>query len=111
MPSLVMLPFIQCHQTRGRAPAGGFSKPALSESPFDSEALWANARLAQSARAMPPWRSFEAWTNFEARKPFATVGLMDIDDLLLADAAKRLRFPAEHGVRGGSLEWAAKRII
>ena len=29
MPSLVMLPFIQCHQTRGRAPLGGFSKPLL----------------------------------------------------------------------------------
>src|SRR5579871_190155 len=27
MPSLLMLPFIQCHQTRGRAPLGGFSKP------------------------------------------------------------------------------------
>jgi len=28
MPSLVMLPFIQCHQTRGRAELGGLSKPA-----------------------------------------------------------------------------------
>ena len=27
-----MLPFIQCHQTRGRALAGGFSKPLLSGS-------------------------------------------------------------------------------
>jgi hypothetical protein len=27
-----MLPFIQCHQTRGRAPLGGFSKPLLSGS-------------------------------------------------------------------------------
>ena len=32
MPSLVMLPFIQCHHTRGRAPAGGFSNPLLSGS-------------------------------------------------------------------------------
>src|SRR5690348_1884624 len=32
MPSSVMLPFIQCHHTRGRAPAGGFSNPLLSES-------------------------------------------------------------------------------
>jgi hypothetical protein len=27
-----MLPFIQCHQTRGRAPLGGFSKPLFSVS-------------------------------------------------------------------------------
>src|SRR6266700_920768 len=32
MPSLVMFPFIQCHQTRGRAPLGGFSNPLLSGS-------------------------------------------------------------------------------
>jgi hypothetical protein len=29
-----MFPFIQCHQTRGRALAGGFSNPAFSESDF-----------------------------------------------------------------------------
>src|ERR1700761_577440 len=39
MPSLVMLPFIQCHQTRGRAPSGGFSKPRCKA----SEALCAEA--------------------------------------------------------------------
>ena len=32
MPSLEMLPFIQCHHTRGRALAGGFSNPLLSGS-------------------------------------------------------------------------------
>jgi hypothetical protein len=32
MPSLVMFPFIQCHQTRGRALSGGFSNPLLSGS-------------------------------------------------------------------------------
>src|SRR5215467_1467604 len=32
MPSLVMLPFIQCHHTRGRAELGGFSKPCFRAS-------------------------------------------------------------------------------
>src|SRR6185437_13234509 len=32
MPSLVILPFIQCHHTRGFALSGGFSKPLCSES-------------------------------------------------------------------------------
>src|SRR6266702_467260 len=32
MPSLLMLPFIQCHQTSGRALCGGFRKPAFSAS-------------------------------------------------------------------------------
>src|SRR5438045_696235 len=32
MPSFVMLPFIQCHQTRGLAPSGGFWKPLFSAS-------------------------------------------------------------------------------
>jgi len=29
---LVMLPFIQCHHTRGRALLGGFANPAASSS-------------------------------------------------------------------------------
>jgi len=33
MPCLVMLPFIQCHQTRGLALSGGFRKFCRSESP------------------------------------------------------------------------------
>jgi len=32
MPSFVILPFIQCHQTRGCALCGGFSNPLLRES-------------------------------------------------------------------------------
>ena len=32
MPSLVMLPFIQCHHTRGRAPSGGAVKPLCNAS-------------------------------------------------------------------------------
>src|SRR5581483_11242237 len=32
MPSFVMLPFIQCHQTLGRADCGGCSKPAFNPS-------------------------------------------------------------------------------
>ena len=33
MPSLVMLPFIQCHQTRGLALSGGLAKPRSRASP------------------------------------------------------------------------------
>src|SRR6266403_2124401 len=33
IPSLVMFPFIQCHQTRGFALSGGFRKPLSSVSP------------------------------------------------------------------------------
>src|SRR5438128_11049285 len=32
IPSFVILPFIQCHHTRGRAPLGGFSKPCYRAS-------------------------------------------------------------------------------
>src|SRR5256885_998854 len=32
IPSLEMLPFIQCHQTRGLADCGGLSKPCFSAS-------------------------------------------------------------------------------
>ncbi len=48
MPSLVMLPFIQCHHTRGRAPLGGFSNPFLS----GSNLLCAVAALAPSKSTM-----------------------------------------------------------
>src|ERR1035438_10497081 len=42
MPSLVMLPFIQCHQTRGLALSGGFWKPRASGSPeFCAETIHA----------------------------------------------------------------------
>src|ERR1035438_4229225 len=42
MPSLVMLPFIQCHQTRGLALSGGFWKPCWSASPeFCAETIHA----------------------------------------------------------------------
>src|SRR2546421_4499636 len=33
IPSFVMFPFIQCHQTRGFAESGGFRKPLSSVSP------------------------------------------------------------------------------
>src|SRR5512143_1206618 len=35
IPSFVMLPFIQCHQTRGFAESGGFRNPCSSASPED----------------------------------------------------------------------------
>src|ERR1043165_3367630 len=44
MPSLVMLPFIQCHQVWGRAWAGGFAKP-------EARAGWAAARAGRERRA------------------------------------------------------------
>jgi hypothetical protein len=44
MPSLVMLPFIQCHQTRGLAESGGFLKPR-------SRSSWARAPQARNRRA------------------------------------------------------------
>ena len=49
MPSLVMLPFIQCHQTRGRALPGGFSKPLFSGSGL----LCAQPMLARRRSATP----------------------------------------------------------
>src|SRR5450755_1139430 len=50
MPSLVMLPFIQCHHTRGLAEFGGFSKPLFN----GSAAFCANAILATRAIARMP---------------------------------------------------------
>ena len=54
MPSLVMLPFIQCHHTRGRALWGGFSKPLLSGSPLAARGACAMAgRIDKAARSKP----------------------------------------------------------
>jgi hypothetical protein len=47
-----MLPFIQCHQTRGRALAGGFSKLLLRESGFVCGAA-ANGRARASVSREP----------------------------------------------------------
>src|SRR5581483_8943473 len=49
MPSLVILPFIQCHHTRGRALCGGFSKPFINV----SSVFWAvtHAPLSSSNTA------------------------------------------------------------
>src|SRR6267378_998747 len=38
IPSFVMFPFIQCHQTRGFAESGGFRKPLSSVSEDDCPA-------------------------------------------------------------------------
>ena len=46
MPSFVMLPFIQCHQTRRRAALGESSKPFFR----GSSAFWASATLAVQRR-------------------------------------------------------------
>ena len=58
MPSWVIFPFIQCHQTRGRALLGGSSKPLFS----GSKAFWAHA--------VPPTQrrpTVAARINFHAR--------------------------------------------
>src|SRR5271170_564077 len=54
MPSLVMLPFIQCHQTRGRAELGGFSKPDLrgSEAVVWAGPVFAKDRTARTATSV-----------------------------------------------------------
>ncbi len=50
MPSLVMLPFIQCHQTRGLALSGGFSKPRRNGSPeFCAETIHVPTMAAANA--------------------------------------------------------------
>src|ERR1035437_10165686 len=55
MTSLVMLPFIQCHQTRGLALSGGFWKPRSSASPeFCAETIHAPNSTVRSAA--PPAR-------------------------------------------------------
>src|SRR6266567_9523968 len=59
MPSLVMLPFIQCHHTRGRAPSGGFSKPLFSESVV----------LCAAASVAPRVRQSTARLIFRSRSP------------------------------------------
>ena len=49
MPSLVMLPLIQCHQTRGLALSGGFWKPRSRA----SSGVWAGAIHVASKTAAP----------------------------------------------------------
>lgn len=51
MPRSEMLPFIQCHQTRGRAVLGGLEKPARSESAEDAAGAGEAAGCALAARA------------------------------------------------------------
>src|SRR6266496_6413407 len=46
MPSCVMFPFIQCHQTRGRADLGGFLKSCCKRSSCPSEHALSNSRIA-----------------------------------------------------------------
>ena len=48
MPSLAMLPFIQCHQTRGLALSGGSRNPRSSGSAFCAETDHAMNRAAAS---------------------------------------------------------------
>src|ERR1022692_512446 len=48
MPSLAMLPFIQCHQTRGLALSGGSRNPRSSGSAFCAETDHAMSRAAAS---------------------------------------------------------------
>src|SRR5215467_2801721 len=52
MPSLVMLPFIQCHQTRGLAELGGFLNPSSSDGGFCAAAdtARANSMIAKVRR-------------------------------------------------------------
>src|ERR1017187_7390915 len=62
IPSLVMLPFIQCHQTRGLALLGGFWKPRSSGSPgFCAGTAQAPSKAA--AKAVKP-SSFTLWSIF-----------------------------------------------
>src|ERR1035441_792997 len=62
IPSFVMLPFIQCHQTRGLALLGGFWKPRSNGSPgFCAGTAQAPSKAA--AKAVKP-SSFTLWSIF-----------------------------------------------
>src|SRR5215472_7670339 len=54
MPSLVMLPFIQCHQTRGLAELGGFLNPSSR----DAGVFCATVDAAKANRMIARVRSF-----------------------------------------------------
>src|SRR5438067_9611136 len=82
MPSLVMLPFIQCHQTRGRALLGGSAKPLASGSAGSAVADW---RLAAASNA-----------------PAATRARLD--RVLILPSAPRAPRPLSPSVREPSLQ-------
>jgi hypothetical protein len=89
-----MLPFIQCHQTRGRAPLGGFSNPLLSGSAAaGAEAaagafgaaeaaggVWAQAEPKANSVAKLPVVNFKVWSFMEI--PFSLNRLRQACDSL-----------------------------
>src|SRR5258708_5925644 len=61
MPSLVMLPFIQCHQTRGLAEFGGFLKPSSREAVTFCEKDGGARVPAKTKSAIPRMLAMREW--------------------------------------------------
>ena len=115
MPSFVIFPFIQCHHTRGRALAGGFSNPFLSE----SGEFWAGAAGMQAPRIRVP-----AKANRKGRPIFVPFGHQALrvvfvstfkcgKHLIMAAILKGNKFPLELSqvalMRWGGPRWLERR--
>src|SRR6187431_2342065 len=93
IPSLVTLPFIQCHQTRGFASLGGVWKPASSGSDAARSTVMPDAPAAIARATTTMSRAFDGATGVRGRRAQSLLMAFSLVDL----AGERVREPVLAG--------------